>query len=90
MSQHQIAMFTFTLGTTESIGPTALRALWKRATGTGNVSVGRRSPLGGFRDRPTYTLYAPQSLGNLREVELRLRKLFEEAHLHASVTALHA
>ncbi len=89
MSQHQIAMFTFTLGNTESIGPTALRALWTRATGSSNVSVGRRSSQGGFRDRPTYTLYAPQSLGNLREVELRLRKLFEEAHLNAALTSLH-
>ena len=90
MSQHQIAMFTFTLGTTESIGPTALRALWTRATGTGNVSVGRRSPLGGFRDRPTYTLYAPQQLADLRMVEARLRQMLETAHLHASLTAMHA
>lgn len=90
MSQHQIAMFTFTLGNTESIGPAALRILWARATGTANVSVGRREAGGGFRDRPTYTLYAPQSLANLREVELRLRGLFEEAHLHASLTSLHA
>ena len=90
MAQHQIALFTFTLGNTESIGPAALRDMWIRACGTSNVSVGRRAPAETFRDRPVYTLYAPQSLGNLREVELRLRKLFEEAHLHASVTALHA
>ncbi|RZA19517.1 MAG: hypothetical protein EOP93_08455 [Lysobacteraceae bacterium] len=90
MSQHQIAMFTFTLGNTESIGPAALRAMWVRATGSGNVSVGRRAPMGGFRDRPTYTLYASQSLGNLRDVEVRLRKLLEDAHLNAALTSLHA
>ena len=90
MSQHQIAMFTFTLGNTESIGPVALRALWTQATGSANVSVARKPPMGGFRDRPTYTLYAPQSLANLREVESRLRKLFEEAHLNAALTSLHA
>lgn len=90
MSQHQIAMFTFTLGNTESIGPAALRALWSRATGSANVSVGRRTPMGGARDRPTYTLYAPQSLSNLRDVEFRLRKLFEEAHLNVALTSLHA
>ena len=66
MSQHQIALFTFTLGNTESISPVALRDLWVRAAGIGNVSVGRKSPHGSYRDRPTYMLYAPQSLGNLR------------------------
>lgn len=89
MPQHQIALFTFTLGRTESIGPKALRHLWCGATGIGNVSVGRRQPEGTWRDRPVYTLYAPQSLGNLHEVELRLRYALESAHLHACVTALH-
>lgn len=90
MSQHQIALFTFTLGNAESIGPAALRALWARAAGIGDVSVGRKALHGSYRDRPAYMLYAPQSLGNLREVELRLRRLLEEAHLSASLTALHA
>ena len=90
MSQHQIALFTFTLGNTESISPVALRDLWVRAAGIGNVSVGRKSPHGSYCDRPTYMLYAPQSLGNLRDVELRLRKLLEDAHLNASLTPLHA
>ena len=90
MSQHQIALFTIALGNTESISPVALRDLWVRAAGIGNVSVGRKSPHGNYRDRPTYMLYAPQSLGNLRDVELRLRKLLEDAHLNASLTPLHA
>ena len=90
MSQHQIALFTFTLGSAESISPAALRDLWVRAAGIGNVSVGRKPPHGSARDRPTYMLYAPQSLGNLRDVEMRLRKLLEDAHLNASLTSLHA
>lgn len=88
MSQHHIALFTFTLGSTESISPDALRALWVSASGIGNVSVGRKNPEGTWRDRPIYTLYAPQSLANLQEVEARLRRALEEAHLHATLTSL--
>ena len=90
MAQHQIALFTFTLGNTESIGPAALRDMWMRACGTSNVSVGRRAPAETFRDRPVYTLYAPQGLADIRDVDLRLRRMLESAHLHASLTALHA
>lgn len=89
MSSHHIAVFTFTLGGTASIGPQALRALWAKASGIGNVSVGRKESYGSQGQRPVYTLYAPQSLGNLHDVELRLRRALEDAHLHASVTALH-
>lgn len=89
MSQHHIALFTFTLGSTESISPDALRALWATASGSGNVSVGRRNPEGNWRDRPVYTLYAPQGLGNLQAVETRLRRALEDAHLHATLTVLH-
>lgn len=89
MSQPQIALFIFTLDKTQSIGPAALRELWARACGSTQVSVARSVPSGGFRDRPAYTLYAPQNLENLREVELRLRHLLEEAKLNASLTSLH-
>jgi hypothetical protein len=89
MSQHHIALFTFTLGSTESISPIALRALWANASGIGNVSVGRKNPEGTWRDRPIYTLYAPQSLSNLQDVETRLRRALEDAHLHATLTGLH-
>jgi hypothetical protein len=89
MAQHQIALFTFTLGSAESIGPAALRDMWVRACGTSNVSVGRRPPSESFRDRPVYTLYAPQGLADVREVELRLRRMLESAHLHASLSAVH-
>lgn len=90
MPKHQIALFTFTLGNTESIGPAALRDMWVRACGTSNVSVSRRPPADSFRDRPVYTLYAAQDLPGLRDVELRLRHMLESVHLHASLTALHA
>ena len=89
MSHHQIALFTFTLGSTESISPDALRAMWVNASGSGNVSVGRKNPEGTWRDRPIYTLYAPQSLANLPEVEIRLRRALEGAHLHATLTGMH-
>ena len=88
MSQHQIALFTFTLGSAESIGPHALRRLWAIASGTGNVSVGRKESQWGNGNRPVYTLYAPQGLGDLRDVELRLRRALEAAHLHASLTPM--
>lgn len=89
MSSHQIAMFTFTLGRDESIGPHALRRLWSQASGTGDIGVSRKEPAEGQRNRPIYTLYAPQQLGDLRVVEARLRHMLETAHLHASLTALH-
>lgn len=89
MSSNHIALFTFTLGKEESISPVALRAMWARATGSPDISVGRRQPESARGDRPVYTLYAPQGLADLREVELRLRGLLESAHLHASLTPLH-
>ncbi len=90
MSSHQVAMFTFTLGRDESIGPHALRHLWAQASGTGDIGVSRKTAAEGQRNRPIYTLYAPQQLENLRLVESRLRHMLEAAHLHASLTALHA
>ena len=88
MPQHQIALFTFTLGRAESIGPQALRRLWAIASGSREVSVGRRESQWGDGNRPVYTLYAPQGLANLREVELRLRDALEGVHLHASLTMM--
>ncbi len=90
MSSHQVAIFTFTLGKDESIGPHALRNLWVRASGTRNIGVSRKEPYDGQRNRPIYTLYAPQELGDLRSVEQRLRHMLEAAHLHASLTSLHS
>ena len=56
MPQHQIALFTFTLGRAESIGPQALRRLWTIASGSREVSVGRRESQWGDGNRPVYTL----------------------------------
>lgn len=89
MSKHQIALFNFTLRGGGSIGPAALCEIWKRASGTNNVSVGRKV-LHGDEGRPVYTLYAPQNLADLHGVEMRLRRLLEAEHLNASLSALHA
>jgi hypothetical protein len=83
---HQIALFTFTLGTGQSIGPAALQELWRRACESPDVSVGRREP--GYRDdRPVYTLFAPTHLGDLAAVELRMRELLDRRGLRASFVA---
>ncbi|MBB6064107.1 hypothetical protein [Pseudoxanthomonas broegbernensis] len=89
MSKQQIALFTFTLRSGGSIGPAALREIWKRASGTDDVSVGRKV-LHGNEGKPVYTLYASQGLADLRAVEMRLRGLLEAAHLNASLNVLHA
>jgi hypothetical protein len=87
--KNQIAMFKFTLGNGQSISPSALQALWVRASQSPHVSVGRE--LGGFgENRPMYSLYAPQQLANLQQVEARLRRLLEESKLLAVVIPLHA
>lgn len=86
--KHQIAMFRFTLANGQSIGPVPLRELWQRCCGTSDVSVGRHAEsFGGHR--VTYSLYAPQQLPDLEQVEKRLRRLLDERKLSASVTRLH-
>jgi hypothetical protein len=87
--KHQIAMFKFTLGNGQSIGPTALQTLWVRACQSPHVSVGRQPAGTRGDDRPSYSLYASQHLENLPQVEMRLRRLLEESNLAASVVALH-
>jgi hypothetical protein len=86
--KHQIAIFRFTLGQGQSIGPTQLQALWSRACQTPHVSVGRSQGAHGS-DRPTYSLYASQRLENLPNVEQRLRELLDQSKLRASLIALH-
>lgn len=83
--KHQIAIFRFTLGPSQSIGPAQLHALWAHACQTPDVSVGRTPGA-----RPTYSLYASQRLQNLPLVEKRLRQLLDDSKLNASLTALHA
>lgn len=86
--KHQIAMFKFTLGNGQSIGPAALQGLWERCCGTTNVSVGRHAEsFGGCR--VTYSLYAPQQLPDLAQVEKRLRQMLDARKLSASLIALH-
>lgn len=88
MPQRHVAFFAFTLRRTESVGPSVLHNLWVDASGNCNVSVGRRAPEGAWRSRPVYTLYGPRSLGNLHQVELRLRQALDVMHLHAALTVL--
>lgn len=86
--KHQIAMFKFTLGNGQSIGPAALQQLWERCCGTSDVSVGRHvESFGG--QRVTYSLYASQHLDNLDKVEMRLRRMLDDGKFSASLVPLH-
>lgn len=87
----QIELFKFTLGTDQSISPTALQALWARACQTSKVAVSRHVPGGlGAVERPIYSLYGPQQIHDLPLVEQRLRQLLEDASLRVSLIALHS
>ena len=87
----QIELFKFTLGNDQSISPKALQAMWARACQTSKVAVSRHVPAGlGTADRPIYSLYGPQKITDLPEVERRLRQLLEEASLRVSLIALHS
>ncbi len=87
----QIELFKFTLGNDQSISPSALQALWARACQTSKVAVSRHVPGGlGAVDRPIYSLYGPQQIHDLPQVELRLRQLLEDASLRVSLIALHS
>ncbi len=89
MAKQQIALFSFTLAGSGSIGPAALCEIWKRASGTNDVDVARNIAHGS-QGKPVYTLYAPQNLADLPGVESRLRRLLEAAHLNVSLSSLHA
>lgn len=82
-----IAIFKFTIGNGQSIGPESLQKVWEKACRTTDVAVGRAA---GMRngDKPTYSLYGRQNLGNLAEIESRLHVLFDEMHLNASVVCM--
>ncbi|GAB3092584.1 hypothetical protein [Lysobacter terrae] len=85
--KHQIAIFRFTLGPHQSIGPAQLHALWAGACQTPHVSVGRHDDRAS--GRPTYSLYASQQLANLPLVEQRLRTALDQHHLRAALIPLH-
>ncbi len=87
----QIELFKFTLGNDQSISPSALQTLWARACQTSKVAVSRHIPGGlGAVDRPIYSLYGPQQIHDLPQVERRLRQLLEDASLRVSLVALHS
>lgn len=87
-SRPLIAMFRFTLGTGQSIGPKDLQSIWTRASQQSDVSVGC---VAGPRphDKATYSLYASQSLEGLAHVEGRLRRLLDERSLRAALICVH-
>lgn len=84
----RIAMFRFTLGTGQSIGPRDLQSLWESACQVENLSVGC-APGPSYADKLTYSLYAPHDLMGLTEVEERLRWLFGERKLRVSLVCAH-
>jgi hypothetical protein len=87
----QIELFKFTLGNDQSISPSVLQALWARACQTSKVAVSRHVPGGlGTAERPIYSLYGPQQIHDLPQVEKRLRQLLDEASLRVSLIALHS
>lgn len=84
-----IAMFRFTLGTGQSIGPKDLQSIWIRASQAPDASVGcvaGRRP----EDKAIYSLYAAQSLERLAEVEARLRRFLDDRNLRAALLCVHA
>jgi len=87
-SRPLIAMFRFTLGTGQSIGPKDLQSIWIRASQVPDVSVGC---VAGRRpdEKATYSLYAAQSLERLAEIEGRLRRLLDERNLRAALLCVH-
>lgn len=85
--KHQVALFRFTLGNGQSIGPADLKSLWMDACRTGDVSVGRAVDPRDV-ERSVYSLYAPHDLGSQPGVEQRLRVLLDARRLRASLTAV--
>ena len=86
--KQQVALFKFTLGQGQSIGPHELRALWARACQSPDVSVSRMAGVRGS-DKPTYSLYGPQQLQDLPVVEQRLRDLMADSKLRLFLVPLH-
>ena len=85
--KHQVAIFRFTLGSGQSIGPADLTALWMDACQAGNVSVGRtQDPRGA--DKSVYSLYAPHDIASQPQVEQRLRSLLDQRRLRAALVAV--
>ena len=85
--KHQIAIFRFTLGSGQSIGPVDLKALWMEACHAGNVSVGRAQDMRGA-DKSVYSLYAPHDIASQPQVEQRLRDLLDQRRLRASLVSV--
>jgi hypothetical protein len=82
-------LFLFRLSGGQSIGPSALRRLWSTACGTDDVQVTRETrETANSAPIHTYTLCGPAS-ANVLNIESRLRRLFAEAALTATITPTH-
>ncbi|AKC85812.1 hypothetical protein [Pseudoxanthomonas suwonensis] len=85
--KNQIAIFRFTLGSGQSIGPADLKAMWMDACQASNVSVGRVEDTRGA-DKSVYSLYAPLDIATQPQVEQRLRDLLDQRRLRASLVSV--
>ena len=87
--RHSVPLFLFRLNNGQSIGPSALRRLWSDACGTDDVLVSRETRESGpGAPIHTYTLSGPANV-NVLNIEGRLRRLFAEAALTATITPTH-
>lgn len=86
---HHVPLFLFRLSNGQSIGPAALRRLWSNACGTEDVVVSRQTRDSGHgAPIHTYTLSGPTNV-NVLNIEGRLRQLFADAALTATITPMH-
>ncbi|KAF1717216.1 hypothetical protein [Pseudoxanthomonas wuyuanensis] len=86
--KNHVEWFKFHLRNGQSIGPSALRALWADACGTLDISVSRNVQTLGPHTTTVYSLHGSPRLQNLAVVENRLRELLEQSKLVGSLTVI--
>jgi hypothetical protein len=84
-----VEYFKIHLGSKQSIGPRALRALWSQASMSEDISVSMQSRQTSLGSREVYTLSGTPRLIDQPTIEVRLRKLLLDANLIGSITAVH-
>jgi len=74
-----VPLFQFRLRNGMSIGPVALRRIWSTASQNQHVTVSRElRRLGNLQSGHVYSLNGPPNLGDLPNVETRLRSLLND------------
>jgi hypothetical protein len=86
---HHVNWLILRVGHQQSIGPDALRALWASACQSLDVSVARQKRFLDGIQTTTYSLSAPPTLRDPREVELRMRRLLDDAHYLFTLSNVH-